>query len=87
MNKLEVSNIIEATLKQGSKIPGLFELPRIMAVKRKLESCSDVSEVVGVLEKERSLICKSFGLGASVFDAGIEKDQKTGRVISSGVRG
>jgi len=72
MNKPEVRNIIESTLKSGNKTPGLFDLPKIIGVKSKLESCSSINEVVGVLEDNRSLIFKSFGLSDLAFNESVE---------------
>lgn len=73
MNKAEVRNIIESTLKSGNKTPGLFDLPKILGVKSNLESCASISEVIGTLEDNRSFIAKSFGLSDSVFDESVEK--------------
>lgn len=73
MNKTEVRNIIETTLMSGNKTPGLFDLPKILGVKSKLESCSSINEVVGVLEDNRTLIFKSFGLSDSAFNESVEK--------------
>jgi hypothetical protein len=73
MNKAEVRNIIETTLKSGNKSPGLFDLPKILGVKSKLESCTSISEVVGILEDNRSFIAKSFGLSDTVFNESVEK--------------
>ena len=73
MNKDEVRNIIESTLKSGSKSPGLFDLPKIMSVKGKLESCSSITQVVVVLADNRTLISKSFGVSDALFDGGIAK--------------
>jgi hypothetical protein len=73
MDKAEVRSIIEATLRGGNKLPGLFDLPKIMGVKTKLESCDSISGVVGILENNRSLISKSFGLSDSVFDECVVK--------------
>lgn len=73
MNEAEVQNIIETTLKSGSKEPGLFDLPKILLVKLKLESCDTISEIIGVLEDNRSLIYKAFGLSESAFNAGVSK--------------
>lgn len=72
-NKDEVRRIIEATLSSGNKMPGLFDLPKVLGVKSKLESCASVSEVVCVLEEHRSLISKSFGISDSLFDSGVDK--------------
>jgi hypothetical protein len=73
MNKAEVRNIIETTLKNGNKSPGLFDLPKLIGVKSKLESCDSISEVVGILEDNRSFISKSFGLSDSDFNASVDK--------------
>jgi hypothetical protein len=73
MNKDEVRNIIEATLKAGEKTPGLFDLPKIMGIKSKLESCSSIEGVVGILEEHRGLLCKAFGLDNDAFCQGVEK--------------
>jgi len=73
MNKTEVRSIIVATLKSGNKNPGLFDLPKLFGVKSKLESCKSISEIVGILEDNRTLISKSFGLSDAVFDESVEK--------------
>jgi hypothetical protein len=73
MNKAEVRDIIESTLARGSKRPGLFELPKILGIRSRLESCGSVDEVIGVLEDNRSVISRSFGISDEVFDSGVEK--------------
>lgn len=73
MNKIEVHTIIESTLKNGNKTPGLFDLPKIMGIKSKLESCASIGEVIGILEDNRSLISKSFGVGDELFNCGVER--------------
>lgn len=73
MTKTEIRSIIEATLKSGSKTPGLFDLPKILSVKSRLESCDSVADVVWVLNENRSLISKSFGISEAIFDNGIDK--------------
>jgi hypothetical protein len=72
VNKTEVRNIIEATLKSGNKTPGLFDLPKILGIKSKLESCTSIHDVVVMLEANRSLISKSFGLSEAVFDDSVK---------------
>jgi hypothetical protein len=72
MNKTEIRSIIETTLTSG-KTPGLFDLPKVLSVKSKLESCDSIAEVVGVLNENRSLISKSFGISEAIFDDGIDK--------------
>ncbi len=73
MNKTEIRSIIETTLKSGNKTPGLFDLPKILSVKSKLESCDSIPDVIGVLGEHRSLISKSFGISEAIFDDGIYK--------------
>ena len=73
MNKTVVRNIIESTLTSGSKTPGLFDLPKIFSVKSKMESCASVGEVIGILEDNRALITKSFGISDELFDSSLKK--------------
>jgi len=73
MNKSEVLNIIEATLKGGNKTPGLFDLPKIMGIKSELQSCASINDVLGIIEKHRSTISKAFGLSDEVIAATVEK--------------
>lgn len=73
MNKTEVRSIIEATLKSGSKTPGLFDLPKILRVKSKLESCASIDEVIVMLESNRDLISKSFSLSDVAFNESVKK--------------
>lgn len=73
MNKSEIKSIIEATLTSGTKTPGLFELPKMLGIKGKLESCESVADVLGILEDNRPLLCKSFGLSDELFNGGVEK--------------
>ena len=81
MNKAEIRNIIESTLKSGSKSPGLFDLPKIIGIKSSLESCASISEVVGVLEGNRSLITKSFGVSDALFNGGVDKIKALGTTV------
>lgn len=73
MNKEQIKSIIEATLKAGAKTPGMFDLPKIISIKSKLETCSSVADVVGLLEENRGLLCGSFGISDAVFDGSLEK--------------
>ena len=73
MNKDEVLNIIEATLKGGDKTPGLFDLPKIMGIKSEIESYTSINDVIGVIEKNRNLISKAFGLSDDVIEETVEK--------------
>lgn len=73
MNKDEVLNIIEATLKGGDKTPGLFDLPKIMGIKSKIQSCSSINDVIGVIEEHRNLISKAFGLSDDVIENAVQK--------------
>jgi hypothetical protein len=73
MNTVEVRSIIEATLKSGNKTPGLFDLPKMLGLKSKLESCTSIGEVIGLMEENRSLVFKAFGLNDEIFNGGIGK--------------
>lgn len=73
MNKDEVLNIIEATLKGGDKIPGLFDLPKIMGIKSQIQSCTSIDDVLGIIDEHRSLISKAFGLSDDVIESAVEK--------------
>jgi hypothetical protein len=73
MDEIKVRNIIEATLKSGNKTPSLFDLPKILGVKSKLEGCDSISDVLAVLDSNRSFIAKSFGLHDSVLDESVTK--------------
>jgi hypothetical protein len=68
MNTVEVRSIIEATLKSGNKTPGLFDLPKMLGLKSKLESCTSIGEVIGLMEENRSLVFKAFGLNDEIFN-------------------
>jgi hypothetical protein len=73
MNKAKVRGIIETTLSSGNKTPGLFDLPKMLGVKSRLESSSSIAEVVEILEANRKLISKSFGLNDAVVDDSLLK--------------
>lgn len=73
MNKDEVLNIIEAALKGGDKTPGLFDLPKLMGIKSKIQSCTSVNDVLGIIEEHRSLLSKAFGLSDDVIEETVEK--------------
>jgi hypothetical protein len=73
MNKAEVRNIIEATLRGGSRSPGPLDLLKVIAVRVELEACSSTDEVVGILARHRPLIVKAFGLTPAAFEAGVER--------------
>lgn len=45
----------------------------MLALKSKLEACSSIDEVVGILEENRSHIFKAFGLNDAAFNDGVEK--------------
>ncbi len=78
MDRTEVRNIIEATLRGGSKTPGPFDMVKIMVIKLELEACGSTSHVVEVLARHRGLIMKSFGVSAAAFDAGVERIRALG---------
>jgi hypothetical protein len=73
MNKEKISGIIETTLKKGNKIPGLFELPKILTLKGKLQTSGTTGEVLAIIEDHRGLITKAFGLSDGLLDSAIEQ--------------
>ena len=73
MDKDKVRKIIEATLCRGTKKPGVFDIPKALSLKSKLESCNSVEAVIEELHRSYSFISKSFGLSSIVFDEGIDK--------------
>ena len=73
MNHTEVLNIIETTLKRGDKTPGLFDLPKLLSVKSKLEACTCIDDVVGLLEDHRDLISNSFGISDVAYIKSVDK--------------
>jgi hypothetical protein len=73
MNKDQVRSIIEAILKSGNKTPGIFDVPKFLGIKSKLESCSSIAEVVELLQTNRELVCEAFGLNDVKFDDGISR--------------
>ncbi|MBI3478760.1 MAG: hypothetical protein HY016_00135 [Nitrosomonadales bacterium] len=73
MNRDEVRNIIEATLRGGDKTPGLFDLPRIMGIRSEIQSCTSINDVIGIIEKHRSLLSKAFGLRDEVIEQTMKK--------------
>lgn len=73
MNKQEVINIIEAALKSGSRTPGLFDLPKIMAIKGEMQACTSINDVLALIEEHRNLISKVFGLHEELIGDAVGK--------------
>ena len=73
MNKEEVINIIENTLKSGDKLPGMFDIPKIMGIRSELQSCSSIDDVLNIIDNHKDLICKAFGLSEEVIAGAVEK--------------
>ncbi|OIR11393.1 hypothetical protein GALL_68860 [mine drainage metagenome] len=73
MNKEEITRIIENTLKNGDKIPGLFDLPRIMSIKAEIQACTSINDVLGLIEEHRDLIARAFGLSEDAIDQTVAK--------------
>jgi hypothetical protein len=73
MNKEEVINIIESTLTSGDKTPGIFDLPKIIAIKAELQACHSVDDILAIIEQHRDLISKVFGLSADAIDSAVQK--------------
>ena len=73
MNKAEITRIIESTLTSGNKMPGLFDLPKIMGIKMQLQSCQSVADVLAIIDEHRDLISKAFGLNEGAIDLAVDK--------------
>jgi hypothetical protein len=73
MNRDEVRNIIEATLRGGDKTPGLFDLPRVIVIESEIQSCTSINDVLDIIEKHRSLLSKAFGLSDDVIEETVKK--------------
>ncbi len=73
MNKEEIINIIESTLTSGDKTPGIFDLPKIIAIKSELQSCHSVDDILGIIDEHRGLISKAFGLSDDAIDSAVQK--------------
>ena len=73
MKKAEITKIIETALAQGTKIPGLFELPKILMIKSKLESCNSTACCIAIIEEHQNLLVKAFGLDQNEIVATIDK--------------
>ena len=73
MKKEEITRIIESTLTSGNKIPGLFDLPKVLALKTKLQSSQSINDVLTTIEQHRELILKAFGLDEGKINSAIEK--------------
>jgi hypothetical protein len=73
MNKEEIINIIESTLTSGDKTPGIFDLPKVFAIKAELQACQSVDDILAIIEQHRDLISKVFGLGEDAIDSAVHK--------------
>ena len=60
-------------LMRGDKTPGLFDLPTIMGIKSKMQSCASINDVLGIIEENRNLIFKAFGLSGVAIEETVEK--------------
>jgi hypothetical protein len=73
MDRKEILNIIETTLQSGSKIPGIFDLPKIMSVKSEIQACTSIKDVLAIIEEHRPFIAKAFGLSEDNIEQTIQK--------------
>jgi hypothetical protein len=73
MDKAAVQNIIEELLKNASKVPGLFDLPKIMKIKSEIQSCHSIKDVLAIVETHRSLLAKVFGLAEDKIEQAVAK--------------
>ena len=61
MSEDKIQARIEASLAKG-KLPGVFDIPKTLSLKNKLEACDTADEVATVLEQNKSSIMKIFKL-------------------------
>ena len=61
MSEDKIQARIEASLAKG-KLPGVFDIPKTLSLKSKLEACDTGDEVATVLEQNKSSIMKIFKL-------------------------
>jgi endonuclease III-like uncharacterized protein len=73
MKKEEITKIIESTLTSGNKTPGLFDLPKMFALKTQLQSCQSIDEVLTIIAQHRDLLSNAFGLGKEAIDSALER--------------
>jgi hypothetical protein len=73
MDKKQILNIIETTLKSGNKVPGLFDLPKLMNIKSELQACATSDNILAIVEEHRPLITKAFGLSEDAIEQTIQK--------------
>lgn len=73
MNRDEVTRIIEAALRSGDRTPGLFDLPKVLRVRAELQSCASINDVLGIIQRHRSLISKAFGLRDEAINETLRK--------------
>ncbi len=73
MKKTEITQIIETALRQGSKMPGLFDMPKILSIKTKLESCHSAACCIEIIEAHQDLLTKAFGLNQDVISVALVK--------------
>ena len=68
MNRDKVRNIIETTLKAGSRSPGLFDISKALAIKTALEKSNSIPQVVEVINTNNSTISRIFGVPMSAIE-------------------
>ena len=73
MDKEQIISIIESALSSGDKTPGMFDLPKIIAIKSELQSCHSVNDFLAIIEEHRDLISKAFGLSDEVIESTLSK--------------
>lgn len=75
MSEEKIQSRIEALLAKG-KLPGIFDIPKVLPLKNKLEACDSADEVATVLEQNKILIMKIFKISESeilscIHDVGV----------------
>jgi hypothetical protein len=73
MDKSAVLNIIEDMLKKATKVPGLFDLPKIMSMKSEVQACHSVKDVLAIVESHRDVLAKVFGLTEDKIEQAVAK--------------
>lgn len=76
MNKDAVKQILERTLRAGGMMPSIFQMPKAMMLKSELEACTEVKQVVHILQGETAFLSKAFGVSKEEVQLAIVEIQK-----------
>jgi hypothetical protein len=67
MDKAAVHRIIDTTIRSGSKTPKTMWITQLNAVQDELKFCNSTAEVIALIEANRGLIEKLFGVSEDDF--------------------